>query len=235
MLLVRLALLVALGLTACSEDSRDTGDTTPVTVTGVTGVTGNPQTGATGTGTTGADDTGTPTTGGGETGEATMAPVGTTAVDSDGGSSGFMTSTTVDPVTGTTGELPPPTGDYAAQYIAGDPARLSVRKADAITDTCVTLTFLAPADSSPLEYDVTLPMSWHVQGALIHQGAADCLAFAGFPGEPVMALSGNGSGAWAAGCPATLDLDVLLAFPQDQAWLPAEVLLQDAAVPVTGC
>lgn len=235
----RLVLLAVLGLTACSEDSRDPGDTMPVTITGVTGVTGGPSTGgATGTGTDSGtgDATSTPTGGEGEAGDATMPPVGTTAVDSDGGSSGFMTSTTVDPLPDTTGEPPPPTGDYAAQYYAGDPARLSVRKADATSGTCVTFTFLAPAESSPLEYDVALPMPWKVQGALVHEGVADCLAFAGFPGEPVMALSGNGAATWAgAGCPATLDIDALLAFPQDQAWLPAEVLLQQTAVPVTGC
>lgn len=235
-------LFAVLCIAACGTDSDDASTTTPVTITGVTGVTVTASGSATMTAT--GTDTGAPT--GGETGDvgtgtpvtgdATMPPVGTTAVDSDPGDSGFMTSTTVDPLTGTSGEPPPPEGNYAAQYIAGDPARLSVRKADPDGDTCVTFTFLSPADGGPLEYDMTLPMPWKVQGALIHQGAADCLSFAGFASEPVMALSGNGAATWAGpACPATLDIDALLAFPQDQPWLPAEVLLQDTGIAVSGC
>jgi hypothetical protein len=141
---------------------------------------------------------------------------------------------TGDPLDSSTTHDPPAEGDYAAAYIAGDPNRISVRKVEA--DLCITLTFLGPSDNNPLEYEITLPPTWKVQGALIHQGAADCLSFEGFPEEPVMALSGNGSATWAgAGCPPTLDIDVVLAFPQDQPWLPAEVLLQSTGVPVQDC
>jgi hypothetical protein len=130
---------------------------------------------------------------------------------------------------------PPPEGDYAARTIPGDPARLSVRKADKDSDLCTTITFRSPADGSPLEYDVQLPATWFVQGALIHQGAADCLGFAGFPDEPVMAYAGNGTATWVGACPATLDIDVTLVFQQELPWVPVEVLLQESAVPVTGC
>lgn len=226
------ALLAILGLAACGNDTNSTSGTTPVT--SITSATLDPPSSSSG-GVVTTGDTSAPTTGTDDPGETTNPPIDTTADDSLG-TSGMMTSTTVDPVSSTTGEPPPPEGDYAAMYIAGDPARLSVRKADKDKNTCATLTFLAPADSSPLEYDVTLPAPWKVQGALIHQGAADCLAFSGFPEEPVDALSGNGSATWAGmGCPPSVDLDVLLAYPQDQPWLPAEVLMQQMAVPVSGC
>jgi hypothetical protein len=136
---------------------------------------------------------------------------------------------------GTTDFDPPPTGEYAANYIAGEQNHLSVRKADLEQDWCATITFVAPQDMGPLEYDVALPTTWRVKSALIHQGAADCLAFTGFPGEPTMAISGTGTASWASACPATLTIDINLAFPPEQPWIPPEVLLQSPAVAVGGC
>ena len=95
--------------------------------------------------------------------------------------------------------------------------------------------FVGPADMSPLEYDVMLPATWKVQGALVHKGAAGCLDFSGFPEEPLMAISGNGSATWSGACPKTLDVDVLLAFPEGEPWIAAMELLQDAGVTVGGC
>ena len=136
---------------------------------------------------------------------------------------------------GTTDFDPPPTGDYAANYIAGEQNHLSVRKANLEMDWCATITFVAPQDIGPLEYDVALPTTWRVKSALIHQGAADCLAFTGFPGEPIMATSGTGTASWTNACPGPLAIDITLAFPPEQPWVPPEVLLQSPAVAVGGC
>ncbi len=136
---------------------------------------------------------------------------------------------------GTTNFDPPPTGDYAAIFIPGEQNRISVRKANAEGDWCATITFVAPQEMGPLEYDITLPATWKVQSALIHQGAADCLSFAGFPAEPIMAISGNGAASWAGACPAALDVDLTVAFPPEQPWAPPEVLLQSKAIAVSGC
>lgn len=237
MTLVRFALAATL-LVACSDDSggRASADTT-----NATNVTGVPPGGDDGTSTmaaSGDDPTtaaSTPTTS--TPGMTTGPEPGTTTTNdpSDPTSTTIPMGTSDDPIST---DLPPPEpeGDYAAAYFPGEPNRLSVRKADKDNDLCTTLTFLGPAEEGPIEYDVTLPATWKVQGALVHQGATGCLSFEGFAGEPVMAYSGNGSATWVgAGCPATIDVDVLLAFSQDFPWVPVEVLLQSTAVPVQGC
>lgn len=151
------------------------------------------------------------------------------------GTGGEPTTGAVETGVGSTGPDPPATGEYAASYIAGEQNRLSVRKADLTNDWCVTFTLVAPQDMGPLEYDVMLPATWRVQSALIHQGAKDCLSFAGFPVEPIMAVSGDGSASWAGACPNSLAVDLTVNFPPEQPWVPAAVLLQAPAVPVTGC
>ncbi len=228
--MIRPCLVLAATLTlACS--SEDGGRTT----TGVTNITSASLSGAgTDAGTDAATDAPGTTDVAPTTADPPQTDTGGDPPDVTGDPSATSTPATGDPIDSSTTHDPPPEGDYAASYIAGDPNRISVRKVEG--DLCITLTFLGPSDSSPLEYEVSLPATWQVQGALIHQGAADCLSFEGFPGEPIMAVSGNGSATWAgAGCPATLDVDVLLAFPQDQPWLPAEVLMQSTGVAVQDC
>lgn len=225
---VRPLVFIAL-LLACNTDGSDTTTTT----TGITGVSSATMTaGPTSVATD--DVTSAPTTGGAATATtgATSEPMTTSedSLDTTG-----LVATGEDPPPSVDLPPPPPEGDYAALVIPGDPVRLSVRKADKDNDTCTTITFLSPADGSPLEYDVQLPATWFAQGALIHQGAAGCLTFEGFPVEPVMAYSGNGSATWNGACPATVDIDVTLAFQQELPWVPVEVLLQEPAVPATGC
>ena len=231
---MRPLVLVALVL-ACNTDGSD--DTT--TTTGITGV----STASMSNPTTVASDamTSAPTTSG-----AATATTGASAPGETGMTSEPMTTDDSFNTTGTvvTGEDPPPSvdlpppppeGDYAALVIPGDPTRLSVRKADKDNDVCTAITFLSPAEGSPLEYDVQLPAMWFVQGALVHQGTTGCLTFEGFPEEPIFAYSGNGTATWDGACPAAINIDVTLAFQQDQPWIPVEVLLQDPAVPATGC
>lgn len=234
---VRLAVFAALVL-ACSPDDSDGRTTTGVSITGVSTATMTAtMTAATTTAAT-DDATSTPTstaatTGGpnpGETSNATSELTTAEPEDTTG-----VIATSEEPPPSVDLPPPPPEGDYAAMVFPGDPTRISVRKADNDNDLCTTITFLSPGEGSPLEYDVQLPAMWFVQGAVIHQGAAGCLGFEGPPGEPVVAYSGNGTATWAGACPATVDIDVTLAFEQEQPWVPVEVLLQDAAVPASGC
>lgn len=213
-------------LLACGTDSeRD-----PATGTSPTSITS-----ATTPGT--ASDPG-PTTGTGDTVDPETA--GMTGLTGMSGATDSVATTTGvtgpgETGVGTTDFDPPPTGEYAANYIAGEQNHLSVRKANLEQDWCATIIFVAPQDMGPLEYDVALPATWRVKTALIHQGAADCLAFTGFPGEPIMATSGTGTATWAGGCPDSLAIDITLAFPPEQPWAPPEVLLQSPAVAVGGC
>lgn len=216
-------------LLACTDGDRDT--TNATSLPGITSAASTP--GPT-TGTSDADP--------GSSGMATTDMIGTAATGGTGdpGDTNPVPVTDSGPATddtgvGTTNFDPPPTGDYAATYIPGEQNRISVRKANVEGDWCATITFVAPQEMGPLEYDITLPATWKVQSALIHQGAADCLSFAGFPGEPIMAISGNGAASWAGTCPAALDLDLTIVFPPEQPWTPPEVLLQSKAVTVSGC
>jgi len=223
---VRLAVFAALVLACNPDDSERT--TSSSGITGVSSATAASMTAAT---TTGATDDATSTAATGASTSNASSELTTAEPDDTTG----VIATSEEPPPSVDLPPPPPEGDYAAMVIPGDPVRLSVRKADQDNDLCTTISFLSPADGSPLEYDVQLPAEWFVQGALIHQGAAGCLTFEGFPGEPVVAYSGNGSATWAGACPATVDINVTLAFQQEQPWIPAEVLLQDPAVPTSGC
>ncbi|MBA3549443.1 MAG: hypothetical protein H0T76_23455 [Nannocystis sp.] len=225
-------------LLACGTDGEhDTNNAT--SLPGITSAASTPGP------TTGTSDAGPGSSGAGpgSSGAATTDVSGSTG---PGGTSGPGDPSDTLPVTdsgpatddtgvGTTNFDPPPAGDYAATYIPGEQNRISVRKANLADDWCATITFVAPQEMGPLEYDITLPATWRVQSALIHQGAADCLSFVGFPGEPIMAISGNGTASWAGACPTALDVDLTVAFPPEQPWAPPEVLLQSKAVAVSGC
>lgn len=216
---------LAAALAACGDDG-DARETTAATGS----LTLPPLTTAPATTTVTTADTAGPEDSSG--GPATSGPA-TTGPATTGPATGAVTTMTDDP--DTTGAPPTPDGEYAATFIAGEPQRISVRKADAVLDHCTTITFVGPVDAGPLEYDVALPASWRVEGALVHQGATGCLDFAGFPSEPIMALSGNGSASWAGACPKTVALDVLLAFPPGEPWVAAMELLQHAAIAVGNC
>lgn len=232
---VRCCLAVSL-LLACGDDGpRETGS-----ATGLTGITSATTPGS-------ASDPTAPTTGGSATNGTTDA-TGATGTTGAPGMSATTDGTATDPLTGdgpasgpgetgvgTTDFDPPPTGEYAAQHVPGEQNRVIVRKASVEGDWCATVTFVSPQDMGPLEFDVALPATWRVQSALIHKGAADCLAFAGFPDEPIMAVSGNGEASWAGACPGTLAIDLTLAFPPEQPWVPPAALLQARAVAVAGC
>lgn len=235
--ILRSAVLAAL-LAACGDDSDSDDVSSASGIVTLPNLTTAPGTSAT-TLTSGGDDS----SGGGTTGEPPDPTGGPATTTSPGTATSTSTSTTTtsgpstttsdDP--DTTGPPPQPEGDYAAQFIPGEPNRISVRKADKRLDHCTTLIFVGPAEVSPLEYDVMLPATWKVQGALVHKGAAGCLEFSGFPEEPIMAVSGNGKASWSGACPKTLDVDVLLAFPEGEAWIAAMELMQDAGVTVGGC
>lgn len=212
-------------LIACTEEG-ERGSGTAASLTGITSAS-SPGTASAGP-TTGTDATTAPGTDGAATDSTD------TTVAGSGTSSGPLTGPGETGVAATDFD-PPPTGEYAASHIPGEQNHLSVRKADLAGDWCATITFVAPQEMGPLEYEVMLPTTWRVKSALIHQGAADCLDFAGFPAEPIMALSGNGSATWTGACPATLGIDLVIAFPPEQPWAPPEVLLQAQDIAVSGC
>ena len=232
MIAVRLAVFAALIVACNPDDSERTTSSSGITGISTATMTAASMTAATTTVAT-DDATSSPTSTATNPGETSNASSELTTAEPDDTTGVIATSE--EPPPSVDLPPPPPEGDYAAMVIPGDPVRLSVRKADKVKDLCTTLNFLSPADGSPLEYDVQLPAEWFVEGALIHQGAAGCLTFEGFPGEPVVAYSGNGSATWAGACPATVDVNVTLAFQQEQPWIPVEVLLQDPAVPTSGC
>lgn len=202
---------------ACGPEQpagTDTDATTdPASSTGETGETGAPST---------SDAPMTST--------STIGPVETT-VDP-------VTSTTVDPVTSTTDD--PSTGGpndtgIVAQFWSGGLDHLRVRVADFKDDLCVSIQFSRPDGSE--RPGLTLPTDWGYQVATISQGTSDCLDFEAFLPHPVAAESIAGEGDWdtVEFCPQTLDLDLVLSFPQDQPWVPAEVPVVAAALPVQGC
>jgi hypothetical protein len=234
---LRPALLAAL-VAACGDDSDSSDVSSGSGIVTLPNLTTAPGTTATTTPTSGPEDS----SGGDATGDppdmtgepaTTTSPGTATSTTTTTTTSGPGTTTSDDP--DTTGPPPQPEGDYAAQFIAGEPNRISVRKADKMLDHCTTLIFVGPAEMSPLEYEVMLPDTWRVQGALVHKGAGGCLDFSGFPEEPIMAVSGNGTSTWSGACPKTLDVDVLLAFPEGEAWIAAMELLQEKAITVGGC
>lgn len=181
-----------------------------------------------------------PTTTTATTDALTTAPLTTSGTtDEPGTTVGTSASTSTSTSEGTTTGEPgsstgaPDPAQYAAQYYAGGLDRIFVRKADPVADLCAEVAFVWPGNPSP---NLTLPAMWGLQWAIVVDGAAGCLDFQKPLQNGVMATGVTGTATWAAMvCPKTLDLDVVATFPQGQPWVPAQVALQAAAVPIQGC
>ncbi|MCY1013102.1 hypothetical protein OV079_47745 [Nannocystis pusilla] len=168
-----------------------------------------------------------PTTGvettGGETTDATTGPVETATADP---------STTT-----TTGETDgAPDVAFAAQFWAGGLDHINVRMAALKDDFCVEIHFARPG-GSPVP-QLMLPTDWWYQGATVSQGAADCLDFMVPISQAIGASSVAGVVTWDTEpfCPTTIDsIDLVLDFPPDQPWVPAQVPVATEALAVSGC
>jgi hypothetical protein len=174
------------------------------------------------------------------TGTATSATTDaqTTAPQTTGGTTASDTTSDGSTTADTTGEPGSSTGapdpaQYAAQYYAGGLDRIFVRKADPIADLCTEVVFVWPGNPPP---NLTLPAMWGLEWANVVDGAAGCLDLQQPLQNGVTATAVTGTATWAAMvCPKTLDLDVVATFPQGQPWVPAQVALQAAALPLQGC
>lgn len=240
MLSLRLALPVLSAILACGPTPGTTTDAaTDTAAASTTDNTSTPTTTSTTTtsaGSTSADPTTTTAT----TEALTTAPQTTGGTTGEPDATGTSTSTTSDGSTAadTTGEPGSSTGapdpaQYAAQYYAGGLDRIFVRKADPIADLCTEVVFVWPGNPPP---NLALPAMWGLQWANVVDGAAGCLDFQQPLQNGVTATAVTGTATWAAMvCPKTLDLDVVATFPQGQPWVPAQVALQAAALPLQGC
>lgn len=243
MLALRYAPLLALSLLACSPDpavsqltdttsATSTGDdTTAAPVTSTADLSTGPSTDP------GPVSTSDATSTSGGPALTSTGPELTTG-DSTGTSTGTTTTgTTGDETTDSSSTGVPSEDEYAAFYVPGGLDRIVVRKADFDDDRCTDIVFVLPGEAGQPDLDIALPEGWGVQWAEVHQGAADCLVFMGQLGGGVAADAASGSATWAARpfCPQTLDLEISLAFPPDEAWVPADDLLSATAIPVQGC
>jgi hypothetical protein len=163
-----------------------------------------------------------PTTGG-ETTDATTGPIETATADP---------STTT-----TTGETEgAPDVAFAAEFWAGGLDHITVRMAALKDDFCVELRFARPGggpDPQPM-----LPPDWWYQGATVSQGAVDCLDFMAPMPQAIGASGVTGVATWDTEpfCPTTIDsIDLVLDFPQDEPWVPAQVNVATGALAVSGC
>ncbi|PCC72677.1 hypothetical protein SAMN02745121_01792 [Nannocystis exedens] len=209
--------------TASTTGEPATTDALPTTITTITTDT-SPTTPTSAT-TDALPTTGVETTDG-ETTDATTEPVET------------ATGTTADPsTTTTTGETDgAPAVDFAAEFWAGGLDHLTVRMAALKDDLCVELRFARPGDGPGPQ--PTLPADWWYQGASVSQGAAGCLDFMAPMPQAVAAAGVAGVAAWDTEpfCPTTIDsIDLVLDFPQDPPWVPAQVTVATEALAVTGC
>lgn len=192
------------------------------------------------TGTVSTTDGATSTASTSTTGTATSATTDaqTTAPQTTGGTTASDTTSDGSTTADTTGEPgsstgAPDPGQYAAQYFAGGLDRIFVRKADPIADLCTEVVFVWPGNPPP---NLTLPAMWGLEWANVVDGAAGCLDLQQPLQNGVTATAVTGTATWAAMvCPKTLDLDVVATFPQGQPWVPAQVALQAAALPLQGC
>ncbi|MCY0993697.1 hypothetical protein OV203_41550 [Nannocystis sp. ILAH1] len=160
----------------------------------------------------------------GETTDATTGPVETATADPS-------TTTT------TTGETEGvPDVAFAAQFWAGGLDHIMVRMAALKDDFCVEVHFARPgggADPQPM-----LPTDWWYQGAVVSQGTADCLEFMAPMPQAIGASGVAGVATWDTEpfCPTLIDsIDLVLDFPQDEPWVPAQVSVATEALAVSGC
>lgn len=168
---------------------------------------------------------------------ATTDALPTTGVETTGATTGPVETATADPSTTSTGETDgAPEVAFAAQFWAGGLDHLFVRMAALKDDFCVEIHFARPG-GSPVP-QLSLPTDWWYQGATVSQGASDCLDFMIPIAQSVGADGIAGLAAWDTDpfCPTVIDsIDLVLDFPQDQPWVPAQVSVATEALAVSGC
>ncbi len=234
----RLLVLTSLVL-ACGPDAAATAAATTVAEgSTATSDTATSDTATSGPPTSTADaTTGTVTTGMVTTGMVTTEPVTTEPVTTSDASTGDTSTTsstgssTGDSSTGEDGV------EYAAYFWAGGLDHIMVHRADLLSDRCTTIHFAWPGGADPA-FNISAPNEWAVVNADVSMGSADCLA--GMPmGVSEGATGGQGTATWRQDpnlyCPLTIDLDLVLDFPQVLPWVPAQEHMLVTALPVQNC
>lgn len=197
------------------------------------------------TGTDASTSTGAPTTTGAPITTSTDATTGTAETSTGEPTTGAIDPTTSsattssDASTGSDSDTTTGAADvaYAAFFWAGGLDHVMIHKADFTNDRCTTLHLAWPGQPQP-DLAITVPDEFAAQNAAIAIGTEGCLE--GMPmGEAVAASAGAGAVDWQKGremfCPLMLDVDVVLDFPQDLPWVPAQEQLQTSAIPVQNC
>ena len=205
---------------SATSTTTDPTSTTAATAGTTTSTTSEPGT-TTSPGTLTEPDTTTTTT-------TTTTGPGTTTT-----TTGPDTTTTTGPdTTGTTGA--PGDAQYAAFYLPGGLDRILVRKFDADADLCTSVIFVWPGTPPP---GLTLPKEWGLQWAQIFTGVPDCLDSQAMLPMGVSSDTVTGVANWVSMnfCPKSIDLDIVVTFPPQQPWVPAQDALKAAALPLQGC
>ncbi|MFY0535020.1 hypothetical protein [Nannocystis pusilla] len=165
--------------------------------------------------------------------------VETTDSETTDATTGPVETATADPstTTTTTGETEGvPDVAFAAEFWAGGLDHITVRMAALKDDFCVEIHFARPGGGP--EPQLMLPTDWWYQGATVSQGASDCLDFMAPIPQAVGASGVAGVAAWDTEpfCPTIIDsIDLVLDFPQDEPWVPAQVAVTTEALAVSGC
>ena len=174
----------------------------------------------------------------------------TSAATSTTGITSTATDTNTDTDTGTTSATDTDTdsgttsdtdgledAEYAARFFPGGLDRVSIRKAEKVSELCTELVLVRPAfDEEP--YTITSPEGWGIERVAIAQGLAGCLEFEPLDPPKVAPNTGAGTINWPDQglCPANLSINVTLEFTAgDLLWVPTKDQLSAFDLPVENC
>ncbi|HGG57541.1 MAG TPA: hypothetical protein ENK31_07075 [Nannocystis exedens] len=148
------------------------------------------------------------------------------------------TDTDTDTDSGTTSDTDgPEDAEYAARFFPGGLDRVSIRKAEKVSELCTELVLVWPAfDEEP--YTITSPEGWGIDRVAIAQGLAGCLDFGPLDPPKVAPNTGAGTISWPDPglCPPKLSINVTLEFTAgDLLWVPAKDQLSAFDLPVENC
>lgn len=228
---LRRLLALASLLPACGPGSADPEPTTTAAISsGEAGSSSTSLGDATGTPTTGTSTTGTSTTGTSTTGTTT----GTSTTSTSTTSTSTGTTSSTDTTAGTTGGADV---EYAAYFWAGGLDHILIHRADFVNERCATLHLARPGGINPA-FQISAPDEWSPVDATITDSTMGCLEDMPM-GTSIAASGGLGMVSWPPDpnqlCPPQIDLDLVLDFPPDPPWVPAQTPMLVTALPVKNC
>jgi hypothetical protein len=99
---------------------------------------------------------------------------------------------------------------------------------------CNVVVFYNPTD---LPQTVDIPAPWGLESSWIIDDEAACDALPDTPPEPHAATGASGSVAWEGDPypPCEIDVDLLVAFPPGEPWVPADNTIVAADLAVDNC